>query len=67
MVSAALKPLYPGKISKEKYTEINKKISRKMYKMVLEDDDVSAGVDRQMWHAAIEKEVEKELQALEVM
>jgi hypothetical protein len=67
MVSAALKPLYPGKISKENYTEINKKISRKMYKMVLEDDDVGAGVDRQMWHAAIEKEVEKELQALEVM
>jgi hypothetical protein len=69
MVSAALKPLYPAKISKEKYTEINKKISRKMYKMVSEADDGAAGVgvDRQMWHAAIEKEVEKELNALEVM
>jgi len=31
MVSSALKPHYPQKISKDNYTEINKRVSRKLY------------------------------------
>lgn len=54
MVSAALKPLYPEKISKENYTEINKKISRKMYQLVSD-----GAMDKQLWKAAIAEEVER--------
>jgi len=55
MVSAALGPLYPAKITKEVYTETNRAISRHVYKLVSED-----GIrDKQRWHEAIRKEVEK--------
>lgn len=58
MVSAALKPLYPARIDKEAYTEINKRISRQMYKFVGE-----VGVtDREAWREAIDKEVKREVE-----
>jgi len=60
MVSAVLKPFYPEKLSKETYTEINKKISRRMYKFICEN----GVMDKQQWHQAIEKEVKKEVHSL---
>lgn len=60
MVSAALKPLYPGKISKETYTEVNKSISRRMYRWVSE----GGIVDREQWHKTIVAEVRKETERL---
>ncbi|KAF8540829.1 hypothetical protein BDD12DRAFT_879760 [Trichophaea hybrida] len=60
MVSAALKPFYPEKISKELYTEINKKISRRMYKLVCENGIM----DKQQWHQIIETDVKKEVNAV---
>ena len=60
MVSAALKPLYPGKISKETYTEVNKTISRRMYRWVSK----SGIVDREQWHKTIMADVGKETERL---
>jgi len=60
MVSAALGPLYPAKITKEVYTETNRAISRHVYKLVSED-----GIrDKQRWQEAICKAVEKAVKDL---
>jgi len=60
MVSAALAPLYPAKITKESYTETNRAISRHVYKLVSE----SGILDKQQWKEAIQKEVDKVVQRL---
>lgn len=58
LVSAALKPHYPQTLSKEEFTNINKRVSRTLYKMVSETADAS-GVEK--WKEAVEAKVNEEI------
>ena len=66
VVSAALRPPYHnGKIDKDQYTYINRKVSRMLYDMAGKDENVE-GDKSDDWEHVAKQEVEKAIDALKV-
>ncbi|KAL7271796.1 hypothetical protein RUND412_005422 [Rhizina undulata] len=65
MVRQKLKPLYPAKITKEKFTEINMTISRKLYQMAMEQGvSCSDEAGKESLNKAAEEEVRVAVESL---
>jgi hypothetical protein len=62
MVSTALKPYYPEKLSRESYKEVNKKISRRMYRLAC--DQGFLDTNKELWTQTIKDEVDREMNCL---
>lgn len=57
IVRSVLKPLYPEKLSKDDFTEINKSVSRKLYQLVEADKGYDVATEKEKWTKVAEEEV----------
>lgn len=64
LVGASLKPFYRNRVvSKEEYTDINRTISRKLYKQVGNVESLDAEA-KAKWESVASEEVKKAVEAL---
>lgn len=64
MVRSVLKPLYPARLSKDDFTEINKSVSRKIYQLLEADQDSDVASDKEKWVKVVEEEVKLAVECL---
>ncbi|KAL0632580.1 hypothetical protein Q9L58_008557 [Maublancomyces gigas] len=64
IVRSVLKPLYPEKLSKDDFTEINKSVSRKLYQLVEADKGRDVATEKEKWMKVAEEEVMNAVECL---
>lgn len=64
IVRSVLKPLYPEKLSKDDFTEINKSVSRKLYQLVEADTSRGVANNKEKWIKVAEEEVMNAVECL---
>lgn len=64
IVHSALKPLYPKKLSKNDFTEINSSVSHKLYQLVEADKGRDAATEKEKWMKFAEEEVMNAVECL---